>query len=132
MLQATERNDNAFRFTSAAAGEQNVKWVIALDASSRRRRNRAGNFCDAFRREEQRGAQDCQNFVDALLGQYCVQRNIRSAGFYRPEKCDQHLRLSVSKHGDGSAIFAETVCQVRSERIRTPTEFAVSEPPIAA
>ncbi len=30
MLQAPKCNDNAFRLSGAAAGEQNIKWVIAL------------------------------------------------------------------------------------------------------
>jgi hypothetical protein len=67
-----------------------------------------------------------------LLGQYCVQLNMGPAGFYRSQKCDEHLRLSVSKHGDGGAIFVEAVYQVRSEGIRTPAELAISELLIAA
>src|SRR4029077_12405658 len=100
-------NDNAFRLASATAGKQNVKWIVALRARGRNKRGRAGKFGDVFRREKQGRARDCQNFVDALLRQYCVQGNIGPAGFYRSEKRDENLRLPMSEHGDGRAIIAE-------------------------
>ena len=89
VLQTPKCNDNAFRLASATAGKQNVKWVAALHARGRNKRGRAGKFCDVFRREKQRRTRDCQNFVDALLREYCVQRNIGPAGFYRSEKRDE-------------------------------------------
>src|SRR5436309_1508621 len=55
-------------------------------------------------------ARDCQNFVDALLRQYCVERNVGPAGFYRSEKRDEHLRLPMPEHRNGRAIIAKTFC----------------------
>jgi hypothetical protein len=52
MLKAPERNGNAFRLAGAAAGEQNVKWVVALRPRGRSSRGDVGKFCDVFRREK--------------------------------------------------------------------------------
>jgi hypothetical protein len=117
MLQAPKRYDNSFRLSGAAAGEQYVKRVIALRADSRSGRVSAGKFCDVFRRENQRRTRDCENFVDALLWQYRVQRDIWPVGFYRSQKRDEHLRLSMPQHRDGGAIVAEAFYQVRREGI---------------
>src|SRR5207245_1904153 len=52
MLQAPQRYDNTFRLAGAAAGKQNVKWVVALYAVGGRTRGGDGKSRDIFRREK--------------------------------------------------------------------------------
>ena len=49
--------------------------------------------------------------------------HVRAAGFHRAKKCDQHLGLSMTQHGNRSAIVAEALCQVKCKPVRESAQL---------
>src|SRR5256885_17006700 len=81
MLKTGKGDDHAFRFTGAAAGEQDVKRCVSLQKFPAAADLASRKLCDLFGTEQHRCARACQDLLDAGPRQQGVDQHVRAAGF---------------------------------------------------